>query len=102
MDTEKDPHSPIQGFWISHILWLFDSYTLTNKVCPNYSSDHRKIERNMLVFFTKHGRPDNVGDLEGQAFYRFIHKTYVLHLIPLPLILYTIGGVPFLVWGMVL
>ncbi|KAG8379825.1 hypothetical protein BUALT_Bualt07G0129700 [Buddleja alternifolia] len=28
VDTEKDPHSPIEGFWFSHISWLFDSKTL--------------------------------------------------------------------------
>ncbi|XP_008454222.2 palmitoyl-monogalactosyldiacylglycerol delta-7 desaturase, chloroplastic-like [Cucumis melo] len=100
VDTEKDPHSPINGFWISHMMWLFDSYTLTNKVCPKYSSDLKKIERNMFVIFTKHGKPDNVGDLEKQRFYRFIHKTYMLHHLTLAIILYNVGGLPFFIWGM--
>uniref|UniRef100_A0A9I9DG74 Palmitoyl-monogalactosyldiacylglycerol delta-7 desaturase, chloroplastic-like n=1 Tax=Cucumis melo TaxID=3656 RepID=A0A9I9DG74_CUCME len=78
VDTEKDPHSPIQGFWFSHITWLVNSYVLTKKVW----------------------RPENVGDLEKQAFYRFLHKTYFLHLLLLAVLLYAMGGVPFLIWGM--
>ncbi|KAG6590286.1 Palmitoyl-monogalactosyldiacylglycerol delta-7 desaturase, chloroplastic, partial [Cucurbita argyrosperma subsp. sororia] len=43
---------------------------------------------------------DNVGDLENQSFYKFIHKTYLLHPIGLAILLYVVGGMPFLVWGM--
>ncbi|XP_022153644.1 palmitoyl-monogalactosyldiacylglycerol delta-7 desaturase, chloroplastic-like [Momordica charantia] len=100
VDTERDPHSPIRGFWFSHILWLFDSYNLTKKVCPKYFSNFQKLERNIFVLFSKHGKPENVADLEKQAFYRFIHQTYLLHPIVLAVILYVVGGIPFLVWGM--
>lgn len=101
VDTERDPHSPIQGFWFSHITWLLDSYSLTKRVCPKYFTDFQKVERNIFVMFSKHGRPDNVGDLEKQTFYRFIHKTYFLHPIILAILLYAYGGAPFLIWGMV-
>lgn len=101
VDTEKDPHSPIQGFWFSHITWLVNSYVLTKKVCPKYFVDRQKLERNMFMVYMKQGRPENVGDLEKQAFYRFLHKTYFLHLLLLAVLLYAMGGVPFLIWGMV-
>lgn len=36
-DTEKDPHSPIHGFWHSYILWLF---TIKEKdLSPRYITD---------------------------------------------------------------
>ncbi|XP_023526679.1 palmitoyl-monogalactosyldiacylglycerol delta-7 desaturase, chloroplastic-like isoform X1 [Cucurbita pepo subsp. pepo] len=100
VDTERDPHSPVQGFWFSHILWLFDSYTLTKRVCPKYFTNFKKIERSIIIWFSKHGRPDNVRDLEKQAFYRFIHKTYLLHHVAFAVLLYEVGGLPFLIWGM--
>ncbi|KAJ8755899.1 hypothetical protein K2173_024444 [Erythroxylum novogranatense] len=77
-DSERDPHSPIEGFWFSHMSWLFD----TNSV----------VERC--------GGPNNVGDLEKQPFYKFIQDTYILHPFALAVLLYACGGVPFLVWGM--
>ncbi|KAH7547407.1 hypothetical protein FEM48_Zijuj01G0306400 [Ziziphus jujuba var. spinosa] len=77
-DSERDPHSPVEGFWFSHMSWLFD----TNSV----------IERC--------GGPNNVGDLEKQPFYKFIQNTYIVHPIALGVLLYVLGGFPFLVWGM--
>ncbi|KAF2301435.1 hypothetical protein GH714_024071 [Hevea brasiliensis] len=77
-DSERDPHSPLEGFWYSHMSWLFD----TNSV----------IERC--------GDPSNVGDLQKQPFYKFIQKTYILHPIAFGVLLYAVGGFPFLVWGM--
>ncbi|KAJ6887270.1 hypothetical protein NC651_027568 [Populus alba x Populus x berolinensis] len=32
-DSERDPHSPTEGFWFSHINWLFDNNYITEKVC---------------------------------------------------------------------
>ncbi|XVE52222.1 hypothetical protein DITRI_Ditri02bG0105700 [Diplodiscus trichospermus] len=78
-DSDRDPHSPIEGFWFSHMNWLFD----TNAV----------IE--------KRGEQTNVGDLEKQPFYKFLESTYLLHPIALGALLYALGGFPFLVWGMV-
>ncbi|XP_022144458.1 palmitoyl-monogalactosyldiacylglycerol delta-7 desaturase, chloroplastic-like [Momordica charantia] len=99
VDTERDPDSPTQGLLFSYITWAFDSYALTKKVCPKYFSDFEEEERGIFVMARKHGRPNNVGDLEKQAFYRFIHKTYLLHVIALAVILYVVGGIPFLIWG---
>ncbi|KAL9685626.1 hypothetical protein QQ045_023077 [Rhodiola kirilowii] len=77
-DDDKDPHSPIEGFWFSHINWVFDRYYLIEKC----------------------GEPNNVNDLKNQAFYRFIEKTYYVHPLSLGPLLYAVGGWPYLVWGL--
>ncbi|KAL2462755.1 Palmitoyl-monogalactosyldiacylglycerol delta-7 desaturase [Forsythia ovata] len=77
-DTEKDPHSPIRGFWFSHIGW--------------------SIENNSIV--EKCGKLNNVGDLEKQPFYKFLESTYFIHPIALGALLYALGGFPYIVWGM--
>ncbi|KAI3854757.1 hypothetical protein MKX03_017490 [Papaver bracteatum] len=46
------------------------------------------------------GKPNNVMDLRKQAYYRFLQKTYLLHLFGLALLLYVVGGLPHLIWGM--
>ncbi|BBH02078.1 fatty acid desaturase 5 [Prunus dulcis] len=80
-DTEKDPHSPIKGFWHSHMGWIFDSsYRFGQK-------------------FAAWGLK-NVEDLKKQLFYRFLRHTYVLHSVLLGGLLYAAGGFSFLVWGM--
>ncbi|XP_065866171.1 palmitoyl-monogalactosyldiacylglycerol delta-7 desaturase, chloroplastic-like [Euphorbia lathyris] len=77
-DSERDPHSPTEGFWYSHMSWLFDTNSITERC----------------------GGTNNVGDLEKQPFYKFIKNTYILHPIALGILLYALGGLPFLVWGM--
>lgn len=47
------------------------------------------------------GGSSNAGDLEKQPFYQFIQKTYIAHPFVLGVLLYAMGGFPFLVWGMV-
>ncbi|GAA0154130.1 hypothetical protein LIER_12204 [Lithospermum erythrorhizon] len=78
-DTERDPHSPNEGFWYSHMNWIFDTITLAEK---------------------RTGRRKNVDDLEKQLFYTFLQKTYFFHPIALAAILYALGGFPYIVWGM--
>ncbi|PRQ46246.1 putative acyl-CoA desaturase [Rosa chinensis] len=77
-DTENDVHSPLKGFWFSHMGWILDS----NKR------------------FRKYGGLKNVEDLKMQPFYRFLHHTFLLHSFILGRILYALGGFPFIVWGM--
>ncbi|XP_068652704.1 palmitoyl-monogalactosyldiacylglycerol delta-7 desaturase, chloroplastic-like [Aristolochia californica] len=77
-DSEKDPHSPVEGFWFSHMSWLFDTNSILHRC----------------------GESSNVGDLERQPFYRFLRQTYMVHPIVLAFLLYAAGGFPFLVWGM--
>lgn len=31
-DSERDPHSPIEGFWFSHMSWLFDKDSVLERV----------------------------------------------------------------------
>uniref|UniRef100_A0A5B7BV30 Fatty acid desaturase domain-containing protein n=1 Tax=Davidia involucrata TaxID=16924 RepID=A0A5B7BV30_DAVIN len=77
-DSERDPHSPIEGFWFSHMSWLFDKNSVVQRC----------------------GKPNNVGDLEKQPFYRFLSRTYIVHPVLLGALLCALGGFPFLVWGM--
>ncbi|GMI82028.1 FATTY ACID DESATURASE B, fatty acid desaturase 5 [Hibiscus trionum] len=77
-DSERDPHSPIHGFWFSYFNWMFDTKTIIEK----------------------RGGVSNVGDLEKQPYYRFLRATYFLHPIAFGVVLYSLGGFPFLVWGM--
>ncbi|KAL2462756.1 palmitoyl-monogalactosyldiacylglycerol delta-7 desaturase [Forsythia ovata] len=46
------------------------------------------------------GKPNNVGDLEKQPFYKFLESTYLIHPIGLGALLYALGGFPYFVWGM--
>ncbi|KVI06036.1 hypothetical protein Ccrd_015623 [Cynara cardunculus var. scolymus] len=77
VDSNKDTHSPISGFWFSHMGWLFDSGYILEKY------QERK----------------NVEDLKKQPFYMFIRKTYMWHILGLAALLYAVGGFPYLVWG---
>ncbi|KNA20896.1 hypothetical protein SOVF_048210 [Spinacia oleracea] len=77
-DSEQDPHSPLEGFWFSHMNWMFDA-NIVNERC---------------------GVQDNVGDLEKQPFYRFMRSSYILHPLILAGLLYAFGGFPYIVWGM--
>ncbi|KAH7867331.1 hypothetical protein Vadar_032028 [Vaccinium darrowii] len=77
-DSERDPHSPVEGFWFSHVSWLFDTKTVIQRC----------------------GNPNNVGDLEKQPFYRFLQRTYIVHPLALAVLLHAMGGFPFIVWGM--
>lgn len=81
-DSPKDPHSPLEGFWFSHMSWLFDNNTYHDKVSGNG------------------GSLSNVGDMEKQPFYRFLKLTYMLHPLAMGLLLYFAGGIPFIAWGM--
>ncbi|KAI3909006.1 hypothetical protein MKW92_000080 [Papaver armeniacum] len=78
VDSVKDPHSPIEGSWFSHIIWTFRSTHLWEKC----------------------GNRNNVMDLQKQAYYRFLQKTMPLHIVGLGLLLYVAGGLPYLIYGM--
>ncbi|XP_010465581.1 PREDICTED: probable lipid desaturase ADS3.2, chloroplastic [Camelina sativa] len=78
-ETQRDPHSPTQGFWFSHMNWIFDTGSILEKC----------------------GGEENVDDLVRQPFYRFLQRTIRLHLMAYALLFYFCGGMPFLVWGFV-
>lgn len=76
-DAEDDVHSPRDGFWWSHMGWLFDA-------------DGTKIRRDKK----------NASDLSSQWFYQFLQKTYGIHCVVLPILaLYAYGGLPCVLWG---
>ncbi|CAF1934127.1 hypothetical protein Bca4012_074076 [Brassica carinata] len=76
-DTDRDPHTPLHGFWFSYFLWIFD----TGSILQNC------------------GGEQNAADLVRQPFYRFLQRTWILNNLALSLLLYIFGGFPFLVWG---
>nr|GEZ39699.1 fatty acid desaturase, type 1 [Tanacetum cinerariifolium] len=83
VDTEKDPHTPTEGFWFCHIGWLFDNEYIAAKVGESRSGEY-----------------SNVPELKAQWFYMFLHSTYILHLVSLAILLYIFGGFPYLAWAM--
>jgi sn-1 stearoyl-lipid 9-desaturase len=44
---------------------------------------------------------DPGAEITGDRFYQFLQKTWMLHQIPIALILYLIGGIPLVVWGVI-
>jgi len=76
-DKELDPHSPMDGFWWSHVGWMLDPCT------PARLKDM-----------------NNVKDLSRQKFYRVMGRTYLLHSVILPFFgLHAMGGWPYVIWG---
>merc|ERR1719265_1841928 len=78
-DKEHDVHSPVDGFWWSHMGFMFDVST-TEKLTEL----------------------DNVRDLQKQDFYQLMENPafYVASSVFGPMaVLYAFGGLPFVVWG---
>lgn len=74
-DKAADPHDASQGLWWSHISWLMHSVPA-------------KAE---LPRLTK--------DIANDPVYQFCHKHYIELQAVLGVLLYLIGGLPFVVWG---
>lgn len=74
-DQEPDPHDSSRGFFWSHMGWMFFKI-----------SAHKEIPR-----FTK--------DIADDPVYKFFDQYFVLFQAVLGLILYALGGWPFVVWG---
>jgi fatty-acid desaturase len=77
-DTVEDPHSAAKGFWWSHILWTFFLHTKFNneKIIRDYTNDFNK-----------------------DKYYQFLDKYFMPIQFIFAFILYVIGGVPWVVWG---
>ncbi|KAD5508371.1 hypothetical protein E3N88_16095 [Mikania micrantha] len=76
-DTERDPHSPHEGFWFSHLGWFcYNDYVIAK--CGEYS---------------------NAPELRAQWFYRFLYETYFWHPTTFAIMLYLYGGFPYAVWA---
>lgn len=80
-DQPGDPHSPRDGKWWSHINWLFVRHTpeqeatLHQRFCP---------------------------DLVDDPIMRLFEKTFIYWSLALGALLYFIGGLPMVLWGMCL
>lgn len=74
-DTAADPHDSNKGFWWSHIGWMMFNIPAQNDI-PR---------------FTK--------DIQDDPFYQFCQKFLVPIQVVLGLILYALGGWPFVIWG---
>jgi sn-1 stearoyl-lipid 9-desaturase len=74
-DQGQDPHDSTKGFWWSHISWLM----------------HDVPMRSQLEKYTQ--------DISADPFYQFCHKHYIFLQVALAVVLYMMGGMPFLVWG---
>jgi sn-2 palmitoyl-lipid 9-desaturase len=80
-DWDRDPYSAQRGFWWSHMLWIF---------YPTQESFDPKIYRRWAP------------DLAKDAFYRWLDRYFLTLQIPVALLLYTIGGWSFVVYGVFL
>ncbi|AGY58779.1 acyl-CoA desaturase [Gloeobacter kilaueensis] len=73
-DPTRDPHASTRGFWWSHLLWL---------VQPQAQPPAEKF----------------AADLACQPFYRWLERYHLLLQLPFGLLLFLLGGVPFVVYG---
>ncbi len=78
-DTERDPHSPLKGFWWAHMTWLFGR----EKFLAEFDSYKRYTP-----------------DMAKDRFLVFLDKYHMLPVLTLAAILYAMGGWPYIVWGM--
>ena len=72
-DTELDPHNSEEGFWWSHMGWLFKNPPYANR--------------------------EYVSDIIDDPYYRWLDKWFWTLQIPLGVLLYSLGGWSFVLWG---
>lgn len=77
-DTEGDPHNSERGFLWSHLGWMLFDIPAEKEVAR----------------FTK--------DISGDRFYLFCQRYFIVVQIALGALLYAIGGIPWVVWGIFL
>ncbi|CAO2827179.1 unnamed protein product [Amaranthus hypochondriacus] len=103
-DTDKDLHTPMHGFWFSQLTWLFHTQPIAVRPAEQFSEHVPPLNMHFSDFglafgIPEYGEANNVKDLEKEPFYRFLRSTYILHVLLLGLLLYALGGFPYLVWG---
>ncbi|KAM6602277.1 hypothetical protein CsatA_021886 [Cannabis sativa] len=97
------------AFWVAFTLYIITGlFGITLSFHRNLSHHSFKLPKWLEYFFAycgtqalQSGSPNIVLDLENQRFYKFLQNTYILHPIALGVVLYALGGLPFVVWGMV-
>ncbi len=77
-DTEKDPHNIHQGFWHSHLTWMFSVS----------EAEKRAYE------FAK--------DLQRDSYYLWLDNWFLVLQVSLGLLLYILGGWSYVLWGIFL
>ncbi len=80
-DEDKDPYSARRGFWWSHLLWI---------LYPRSK------------FFDSNVYRRYAPDLYRDPFYRILDRCHLLLQVPLGLLLYVLGGWPFVIYGLFL
>ena len=75
-DTPEDPHDINKGFWWTHVGWIFHKLP-----CDHLMDQYVK-------------------DIAQDPVYRFFDRTMLLWQALLGIVLFLIGGLPFLVWGL--
>ncbi|KAL2539323.1 Palmitoyl-monogalactosyldiacylglycerol delta-7 desaturase [Abeliophyllum distichum] len=96
------------AFWITFGLYIISGlFGVTLSYHRHLSHKSFKIPKWLEYIFAycgvlaaQCGKPNNVGDLEKQPFYKFLESTYIIHPIALGALLYALGGFPYIVWGM--
>ncbi|NEO28006.1 MAG: acyl-CoA desaturase [Kamptonema sp. SIO4C4] len=78
-DNDLDPYSAQRGFWWSHMFWLF------------YKREQ---------FFNYEMYKKYAPDLDREPFYRWLNRYYLLLQLPLGVLLYFLGGWPFVIYGL--
>lgn len=74
-DQPLDPHDSTRGFWWCHISWLMHEVPSRRELTPV------------------------IRDIVDDPFYQFCHKYYIALQFGLALLLFALGGLPFVVWG---
>ena len=74
-DTDLDPHDMHKGFWWSHMGWMMV---------------HVPAEKNVYKY---------TADLRKDSYFQWLDKWFLFLQIPLGLLLYSIGGWAFVLWG---
>ncbi len=75
-DTAEDPHDINKGFWWTHVGWIL----------------HKLPCDHSMGLYVK--------DIARDPVYRFFDRTMLLWQLVLGIVLFLIGGLPFVVWGM--
>ena len=80
-ETAKDPHSPRSGTYWAHIGWIFrgtaqnQSWATMQRYCPDFANDR---------------------------FHQLLNKYYYIPLVVLAVVLFAIGGLSMVLWGVFL
>jgi fatty-acid desaturase len=77
-DEKGDPHSPLDGAWWAHVGWVIFG--------PSNHSDTRKMSK-------------YAPDLSKHRFYLWLNTYHWIPSVVLAVLLFAIGGLPFVLWG---